>query len=62
MEDIIDLIATGASPNEISVAIKDTIFSKASERIDSFKPYVASSMFENEDEIDQEVETSMEEE
>jgi hypothetical protein len=62
MEDIIDLIATGASPNQISLTIKDTIFSKAAERIDSFKPYVAASMFETEDEIDQEVETSTEEE
>lgn len=58
MEDIIDLIANDAAPSEISATIKDTIYSKAAERIDSLRPDVALSMFGG----GQEVETSTEEE
>lgn len=40
-----DMIVTDESPSQISDKIKDLLFSKASERIDSFKPVVASSIF-----------------
>jgi hypothetical protein len=53
MEEIIDLIATNSSPSDISDAIKNTLYSKASEKVDSVRPYVASSIFgtsENESE------------
>ena len=58
MEDIIDLIATDSKPSDISASIKNALFLKSVERIDELKPAIASSMFD----IDQEVETSSEEE
>jgi hypothetical protein len=56
MENIIDLIATDASPAEISDAIKASLFGKAAERIDGARPYVAASLFglDGEQEVDQE--------
>ena len=45
MEELIDLIATDESPSQISDKIKDILFIKASERIDSVKPEVSSSLF-----------------
>ena len=50
MEDIIDLVATDASPSDISGRIKEVLFAKASERLDALRPEVAASMFE----VDQE--------
>jgi len=58
MEDIIDLIATDSKPSDISASIKNALFLKSVERIDELKPAIALSMFD----IDQEVETSSEEE
>jgi hypothetical protein len=58
MEDIIDLIATDSAPSEISASIKNALFLKSVERIDELKPAIASSMFD----LEQEVETSQEEE
>lgn len=45
MDNIIDLIATGASASEVSGSIKSAIFTKASERIDAIRPLVATSLF-----------------
>jgi len=45
MEDVIDLIATDASPAEISDKMKEALFAKAAERIDIARPYVANAMF-----------------
>jgi hypothetical protein len=45
MEEVIDLIATDASPSDISDKIKSLLFSKAAERIEVAKPIVAASMF-----------------
>lgn len=45
MEEIIDLIAVESTPTEITNKIKEVLFSKASEKIDSFRPEVAKSMF-----------------
>jgi len=42
-----DMIVTDDSPSQISDKIKDLLFSKSAERIDTFKPVVASSMFDN---------------
>lgn len=53
MEDIIDLIATNASPAEVSDAIKNALYAKASERVDAAKPLVSSLMF-NEDDLESE--------
>ena len=40
-----DMIVTDESPSQISDKIKDLLFSKAADRIDTFKPLVASSLF-----------------
>lgn len=49
MEDIIDLIATDASPSEVSDSIKQQLFTKSVERINAMRPEVASTMFSDED-------------
>jgi len=49
MEDIIDLIATDASPSEVSDSIKQQLFAKSVERINAMRPEVASTMFSDED-------------
>ena len=46
MEDLVDLIATDSASADISDKIKDILFAKSSERIDTFKPEVATSMFD----------------
>jgi len=53
MDELMDMIVTDESPSQISDKIKDLLFSKASEKIDAFKPEVASSLF-NGDQIDYE--------
>lgn len=45
MEDLIDLIATDASASDVRDKIHDILYSKAAERIELAKPYVASTMF-----------------
>lgn len=45
-----DMIVTDESPSQISDKIKDLLFAKASERVDSFKPHVADSLFGGEPE------------
>ena len=47
MDELMDMIVTDDSPSQISDKIKDLLFSKSAERIDTFKPVVASSMFDN---------------
>ena len=50
MEEIIDLIATDGPASEISDKIKEVLFAKAGDRVIAFRPYVAASMFgDNED-------------
>ena len=46
MEELVDLIATDASPSDVSDKIKDALMAKASARIDALKPEVASSVFD----------------
>ena len=55
MEELVDLIATDASPSDVSDKIKDALMAKAAARIDAFKPEVASSVF---DEVPEEEEVS----
>ena len=52
MENIIDLIATDASPSDISTEIKNALFAKASKRIEDLKPNVANSLFNSEAETE----------
>jgi hypothetical protein len=45
MDDLLDMIAADQSPSQISDKIKDLLFAKAAERVDDFRPIVASDMF-----------------
>ena len=45
MDDLIDMIANDESPAEISDKIKQLLFVKAAEKIDTAAPYVADNMF-----------------
>ena len=55
MEELVDLIATDASANDVSDKIKDALMAKAAARIDAFRPDVASTVF---DEVPEEEEVS----
>ena len=52
MDKIIDLIATNASPSEVSDAIKGVLYAKSAERIDAARPIAASSLFGDEEYVD----------
>lgn len=56
MEEIIDLIATNASPNKISDAIKNSLYCKSSEKLDYLRPSIASSLFDGESNDNSDVE------
>ena len=45
MEDLLDMIIADESPSQISDKIKDILFAKSAEKIDAFRPTVASNMF-----------------
>lgn len=49
MDDLIDMIIADKSASSVSDKIKDVLYSKASERVDSLKPSVASSIFGDEE-------------
>ena len=46
MDELLDMIATDSSASDISDSIKDTLYSKAAERIQSQKPDIAMQMFD----------------
>jgi hypothetical protein len=54
MDELMDMIVADESPSQISDKIKDLLFAKSAERIDSAKPYVADSIFSDESEDDSE--------
>ena len=66
MEDLMDMILTDESPSQISDTIKSALFAKSAERVDAFRPDVASTMFaddtveEDEEEVETEVESEAE--
>ena len=45
MDDLIDMIASEESPSQISDKIKNILYRKSAEKIDEFRPVVASSLF-----------------
>ena len=59
MDDIIDAIATDASPSEIADSLKDVIYQKAAERVEGLRPDASASIFA---EIENEVDTEPQEE
>ena len=46
MDELLDMIATDASPTDISDSIKDTLYAKAAEKINSQRVDVATAMFD----------------
>ena len=61
MPNILDLIASDQSSNDISDAIKDALYAKSSEKIDAIKPTVSDGMFD-EPEVEDETTVAPEEE
>jgi hypothetical protein len=49
MEELLDMIVADESPSQISDKIKELLFAKSSEKIDGFRPTVASNMFNSDD-------------
>jgi len=47
--DLMDIILDGSSPEEVSDKIKQLLYAKSIEKIDSLKPQVALSMFKADD-------------
>ena len=63
MADIIDLIAQDSKASEISSEIKDSLYAKAAEKIETLRSGVGNAMFDEpqvEDEVENEVETENE--
>ena len=57
MEEIVDLIATDSAASDITTKIKDVLFAKSANKIESQKSTVANAMFaepELEDEVEPE--------
>ena len=45
MDDLMDMIASDEAPSQISDKIKDILFAKSAEKIDTLRPAVASQLF-----------------
>ena len=56
---LMDMIIADESPSNISDTIKDMLFAKSAEKIDSFRPDVAASTFNPAPEVEAEVETEV---
>lgn len=56
MEDLIDLVATDGKPSDITDKIKELLYAKAGEKIDSVVPEVTASMFGDDESEDGEIE------
>ena len=54
MEEIVNLIGSESPASDITDKIKDVLYNKAYERIDNYRTNVASSLFDNENEIEDE--------
>ena len=53
---LMDMIIADESPSNISDTIKDMLYAKSSEKVDAFRPNVATSTFNPEPEVETEVE------
>ncbi len=45
MDELLDMIVDDESPSQISDKIKDILFAKSAEKIDSFRPEIAAGLF-----------------
>lgn len=52
MENIVDMIISDESPSSISDEIKNALFKKGVEKIESLRPEIAASMFGYETEVE----------
>lgn len=50
MEELLDMIVADESPSQISDTIKDLLFSKSYDKIETLRPQVASSLFSTSEE------------
>ena len=57
---LMDMIIADESPSNISDTIKDMLYAKSAEKIDAFRPDVATSTFNPTPEVEAEVETETE--
>ena len=62
MDNVIDMIATGASASDVSANLKNLLYAKAAERIEAAKPLVANTMFNEPEQGEVEVEDEVEQE
>ena len=46
MDELLDMIATDSSASDISDSIKDTLYAKAAEKINSQRPDIAAKLFD----------------
>jgi|TARA_R100001463_G_C3463201_1_gene215070 hypothetical protein len=53
MDELMDLMATDESPSQISDKLKDILFTKSAERVDNFRPEVATGVFDSVNSITQ---------
>ena len=63
MEDLMDMIIADDSPSQVSDTIKNALFAKSAERVDAFRPDVASTIFADDEvvnEVEAETETEVE--
>ena len=59
---LMDMIIADESPSNISDTIKDMLYTKSAEKVDAFRPNVATSTFNPTAEVETEVETETTEE
>ena len=58
MEELMDLLVSDESPSQVSDKIKDILYSKSAEKITNVRPEVASSLFDDGEELEDSEETT----
>jgi len=56
MDELMDNIVADGSSSQISDQLKDMLYAKSAERVNAFRPQVATSVFNGNDEVDSESE------
>jgi hypothetical protein len=54
MDELLDMIIADESPSQVSDKIKELLFTKAAEKIDTLRPAVAANMFSYEEDEEEE--------
>ena len=54
MDDLLDMIIADESPSQVSDKIKELLFTKSAEKIDAFRPTVATNLFGENEETEEE--------